>query len=225
MTICIAALYGKGQGCILASDLMVTAHFPIGYEFERTDVEKIIKVAPNISVYVAVSGDMLVADEMIHTARREAESQGVTTTPNIAELVRKAYQSVRLQTIVQNELEPRGLDLMTYYNSQQRLLPQVVQMIDRTLSEHNMGIELIVAGKGENTCNLFVIMNPGQTICSDPIGFSAIGSGAPHAIYSLIESGYQRDMNKEKVKELVLKAKERSQVAPGVGTVTTVIEV
>ena len=34
MTVCIAALYGSGEGVALASDRMVTAHIPIGYEFE-----------------------------------------------------------------------------------------------------------------------------------------------------------------------------------------------
>lgn len=43
MTICIAALYKNGEGCILASDRMVTVHFPMGYEYENEEVKKIIE--------------------------------------------------------------------------------------------------------------------------------------------------------------------------------------
>ena len=55
-----------------------------------------------------------------------------------------------------------------------------------------------------------------------PIGHGAIGSGAPHALYSLIEAGYRSAMPKDEVIELVTKAKTRSEVAPGVGRDTTV---
>jgi len=41
MTVCIAALYDDGKGCVLTSDQMTTAHFPIGYEFESDEVEKL----------------------------------------------------------------------------------------------------------------------------------------------------------------------------------------
>ena len=44
MTICVAALYGNGAGVVLASDQMVTAHFPIGYEFEHDETKKILPV-------------------------------------------------------------------------------------------------------------------------------------------------------------------------------------
>ena len=42
MTVCIAALYGGGKGVVQVSDRMVTAHFPIGYEFEHLEDTKII---------------------------------------------------------------------------------------------------------------------------------------------------------------------------------------
>lgn len=37
MTICIAATFGDGEGTLLVSDRMVTAQFPIGYEFEHQE--------------------------------------------------------------------------------------------------------------------------------------------------------------------------------------------
>lgn len=225
MTICIAALYDNGKGCVLASDQMITAHFPLGYEFESDEVAKMIRVGETIPVYVLTAGDVLFANEVIEKARKEAEAQGITAATGIAELVRKAYQTVRTTTVVHNELQPRGLDMNTYYNSHQRLLPQIVQMIDNALAHYDPRVDLIVAGQGEGICNIYTLVNPGLLTCNDPVGYGTIGSGAPHAMYSLIESGYKKSLDKEKVRNLVERAKKRSEVAPGVGKGITIYEV
>lgn len=206
MTICIAALYGDGEGCILASDLMVTAHIPIGYEFESGEVDKIVAMCSASPIHALVSGDVLVADEILSVARKGAEDQGITTTPAVAELLRAAYQSVRLARIVRTELEPRGLDLSGYYNNQQRLQPTVVQMIDRALAETDVGVDLILAGPGDPTCNIYTITNPGQLTPHDAIGHAAIGTGAPHALYSLIEGKYRKSLDKATVECMVREA-------------------
>lgn len=225
MTICIAALYDNGKGCILCSDQMVTAHFPIGYEFESDAVDKMILMCNSAPIHALTAGDVLVANEMIELAKKNAVNQGITTTSGIADLLRKAYQMVRRSAVIQNELEPRGLDLPTYYNHHQRLLPQIVQMIDRAFAEFNAGVEFILAGKGDNKCEIYLIANPGQVACHDPIGYGAIGSGSPHAIYSLIESKYKKSLDKKTVEKLVSDAKKRSEVAPGVGEATTIISI
>ena len=223
MTVCIAALYDNGKGWVLASDQMTTAHFPIGYEFENDEVEKIVKVAESISVYAMIAGDVLFANEVIKAVRKEVSSQGVTATPVIAELFRKSYQDIRRQHIIRNELEPRGLDISTYYLNHKNILPQIVQIIDNAFVRFNPRVEFIVAGQGETTCHIFSIANPGDSTCADPIGYTAIGSGAPHAMYSLTEANYRKSMSREAVEELMKKAKERSQVAPGVGTDTKIV--
>jgi len=223
MTVCIAALYDSGKGCVLVSDQMTTAHFPIGYEFENDEVEKIVQVNASISVYALIAGDVLFANEVIEGVRKEIATQGTTVTSGIAELFRKSYQDARRQRIIRNELEPRGLDLPTYYQNHKNILPQIIQLIDNAFKTYNPRVEFIVAGQGEATCHIFTIMNPGDSICHNPIGYAAVGSGAPHAMYSLIESNYKKSLDKTKVKELVEKAKQRSEVAPGVGKDTKVI--
>ena len=141
----------------------------------------------------------------------------------IAELLRSSYQNTRKMHLVRNELEPRGLDLNTYYQSQQRLLPQSVQLIDNAFKIYNPRVELIVAGKGESLCQVFTILNPGDSMCHDCIGYAAIGSGAPHAIYSLIEAKYKKSLDKESVEKLLREAKRRSEVAPGGGERTKIV--
>ncbi len=223
MTICIAALYENGKGCILCSDQMVTAHIPMGYEYESDDVDKMIGICKSSPIHALTSGDVLAANEIIELAKKNAESLGISTTSGIAELLREAYQTVRRNVIIQNELEPRGLDLNTFHGLHQRLLSTVVQMIDRAFAEFNARVDFILAGKDDNQCGIYSISNPGQSSCHNPIGYAAVGTGAPHAIYSIIGSNYKKSMKKEDVENIVREAKKRSEVAPGVGTSTKLI--
>ncbi len=225
MTICIAALYENGKGCILASDQMTTAHFPIGYEFENEEVKKIIKVRETTVAYLLTAGDVLFANEVLEAVRKDVDAKGITATPVIAELFRQHYQNVRKQHIIRHELEPRGLTIDSYYQGHQRLNQTIVMMIDNALTKSNPRTELVIAGFGESSCNVFSIINPGDLFCHDAIGFVAVGSGGPHAVYSLIESGYKKSMDAKTVYDLVEKAKRRSEVAPGVGRGTEIISV
>jgi len=223
MTVCMAALCDGGKGCVLISDQMTTAHFPIGYEFESEEVEKIVRIGDSAQIYALISGDVFFANEVIEKAKGQAKEQGINTTNRIADLMRDAYQEVRRQHLVRNELESRGLDITTYYQNHQRMLPPIVQMIDKTFVTWDPRVEFIVAGVDESLCRVFTIMNPGDSSCHDPLGYAAIGSGAPHAIYSMIDSNYKRSLSKDAVLELLEKAKQRSEVAPGVGKDTKTI--
>ena len=221
MTVCIAALYGDGAGAVLVSDKMVTAHIPIGYEFEHGEATKIVKVGEN--VYALVAGDVLRGNEVLSMARAQLAQRDGATVSDIAETIRGAYQRVRLAMIVHTELEPRGLDLGSYYSSHQQLLPQVVQIIDQAMTNSNLGIEMLVAGFNGQTHAIFTILNPGTIHNNSPIGHGAIGSGAPHALYSLIANSYTASMDRDLVIDLVQKAKKQSEVAPGVGAKTTTV--
>lgn len=225
MTVCIAALYENGKGCVLASDQMTTAHFPIGYEFENDEVKKIIKVREAAVAYLLFAGDVLFGHEVLEAVRNEAEAKGITATPIMAELFRQHYQNTRKQHIIRNELEPRGLTLDSFYQAHQRLAQPIMMMIDKALTAWNPRTELIVAGFGESCCSVYTVVNPGDLFCHDAIGFAAVGSGGPHAVYSLIEAGYKKSMDAKTVYDLVEKAKIRSQVAPGVGRGTAIISV
>ena len=225
MTVCLAATYENGKGVVLASDQMVTAHFPIGYEFEHEETTKIVPMSNSVDIYALVAGDVLKGQEIIGAARVQAQTQDVTTAAEIAELVRACYQQTRLTHIVRTELEPRGLDINSYYNNQQRLLPQVVQVVDQVMCQTDLGVQIIIAGPGNGQYTIHTVTNPGVVNDNSPIGHSAIGSGAPHAIYSLIEAPYMPSLDKNTVLEMVKAAKRRSQVAPGVGASTRIIAI
>lgn len=224
MTVCIAALYNDGEGAVLASDRMFTAHIPIGYEFEHEENSKIQDVSGASSVCALVSGDVLSGQEIINSAQEVIRQKGDdVSSSTAAEIIRSAYQQFRLKTIIHREIEPRGLDLASFYANHQQLSPHVVQFIDQALTTFDLGVQIIVAGLNENKYSIHTILNPGNIYDNSLIGHVAIGSGSPHALYSLIEDKYTSKLSKEKVIELVEKAKSRSEVAPGVGKQTTVI--
>ena len=224
LTVCIAALYGDGEGVVLVSDRMVTAHIPIGYEFEHQEDTKIVELTGANSTHALVAGDVLRGNEILKAAQADmAQRDGGVTASEAAEIIRGAYQKVRLANITHRELEPRGLDLNSYYGRHQQLSPQIVQMIDQAMCSVNLEVEMLVAGSNGGTHIIHTILNPGTIHDNSSIGHGAIGSGAPHALYSLIEGSYAPSLRKEEVIELVKQAKTRSEVAPGVGAQTTVV--
>lgn len=220
MTVCIAALYNNGKGCVMVSDQMVTAHFGLGYEFENDEVTKIAQIDSAIPCYALIAGNVVFANEVFNKAESGIRDKGIASIDGIANSIRDAYQNVRRIHVVRNEIEPRGLTLDTYYQHQQKITPSIVKVIDDALYNWNPKVSYIIAGKEEGSCHIYNVINPGDYSCVDCVGFTAIGTGAPHAIFSLIESGYKKSMGKEEVKEIVLNAKKRSEVAPGVGKQT-----
>lgn len=220
MTVCIAALCDDGQGVVLASDQMVTAHIPIGYEFEHEAATKIVPLRGE-TLMVLLSGDVLRGHEVVETVRKMLAQQ--STAAEVSELIRSCYQEIRRRCVIQSELEPRGLDINAYYNNHQQLVPPVVQVIDEHLANWDMGVEMLIAGHNDDTCAIYSIVHPGIVHNHSAIGHAAIGSGAPHALYSLIETGYRPSMPQDVVVELVERAKARSEVAPGVGSGTAVV--
>jgi hypothetical protein len=203
---------------------MVTAHIPIGYEFEHQENTKIVELADASSVYVLVAGDVLQGNEILGVARTQlAQRDGGFTASEAAEIIRGSYQQVRLANIAHRELEPRGLDLNSYYGRHQQLSPQIVQIIDQALCNGDLGVEMLVAGPNGQAHTIHTILNPGTIYDNSSIGHGAIGSGAPHALYSLIEGSYTPSLSKDEALELVAGAKARSEVAPGVGAETTTV--
>ena len=217
MTICVAALYGNGQGAVLASDLMVTAHIPFGYEFEHQQTTKIVPLDQGESMYALTAGDVLSGTEILRLAKEQIQKRPDSQASEVAEVIRGVYQFFRLQQVIQKELEPRGLTLQDYYSNQQGLLIPIVQTIDSALVETDIDVDIIVVGPSVDGHTIHTITNPGVLHDLSPIGYCAIGSGAPHAMYSLIESEYSPSHDANSVKEMVMRAKQRSEVAPGVG--------
>lgn len=225
MTVCIAASCNNGEGFILVSDQMLTLHYPMAYEYENEEFEKISLISEKLPIYCLSAGNAIFANEIIDEAKSQIRSKEIKSVGLAAQEIRDAYMKYRLSRLVRNELETRGLDLNTYYKSQRILSADMVQAIDRKFRTINLGVEFIVVGKSDQSCNIYTVIHPGDVYCNDCIGYASIGIGAPHVIYHMIENNYRKSMNKELVEQLVTGAKKRSEVAPGVGRATrTIVE-
>lgn len=217
MTVCIAALYNKGEGFVLVSDQMLTIHYPMAYQYENEEFEKISKLTSKADIYCLSAGNALFASEMIDIAKKRIENETITSVDDAAQTVRSAYMESRMSRLVRSQLETRGLDLDSYYRHHKSLLPDIVTLIDKSFATANIGVEFIVVGYDGSKCHIYTIIHPGDVYCNDSIGYAAIGIGAPHVIYHMIENNYRKSANRETITKLVENAKKRSQVAPGVG--------
>lgn len=220
MTVCIAALYEDGKGAVLCSDQMGTIGFPLNYEYENEDVAKIVELSSKPKTFALVSGNVTFADEIISNAKDILNKKSGSSVIDIVNIFREQYQNIRRSHVIRNELEPRGLDLATYYKMHQTLLAPIAKTIDDALAKWNLKTEFIIAGKDSNLCRLYTIIHPGDILPLNSIGYTAIGSGSIHAMFSMIEGKYRKSMPQKDVEDLVLKAKKRSEVAPGVGPLT-----
>ena len=224
MTICISALAEDGAELVLVSDRMITANIPISYEYETSDVKKIYQVADK--VHVLTAGNALYAYEIIQNSiHRIKSSQGTLSVKEIAQFIAGEYQTYRRNFVIKRYLEPRGLDLNTYFNAQQKLHISVIQEVERNLQGYNISVELIVAGidNATNIASVYSVTHPGVKQNHDAIGYVCVGSGAPHAMYFLIGGEYKKSMEINEVKKLITEAKKKSEVAPGVGKDTEII--
>ena len=220
MTVCIAALYENGKGAVLASDHMITASIPIGYEFENEETSKIVQLTDES--YALFAGNVLYGDQILQSAIESIAADGQQNVRGIAEQVKTCYARFRLAYLVERFLAPRGLTMESYYAQQDKLNARIVEDIDQALSHLDLGVECIVVGPSISGYGIYTIGNPGVAIRNDAVGFSAIGSGAPHVVYSLLGATYRKSLDQNEVRDLIERAKAMSEVAPGVGKQTSV---
>ncbi len=221
MTVCISALTDDGRGLVLVSDQMITANIPISYEFETGDVKKIHEVDGNVGVLTA--GNALYSFEVVRNSKKiiqSAKNDGnELNVEQISAIISREYQNYRRNIVIKRYLEPRGLDLQSYTQIQQNLHAGVVQEIEGQLGGYNMGVEMIVAGldNSQGTAHIYSITHPGIMLSHDALGYTCVGSGGPHATYNLIGSSYKKSLPMSEVEKILLEAKSKAEVAPGVG--------
>ncbi len=90
-------------------------------------------------------------------------------------------------------------------------------IIDEQLATYDYGLEVLVAGVDSDGAHIYKIDNPGTAECFDTIGYHAIGSGEPHAIYSLVDAGHTHAATLQQTMWSVFEAKKLAERAPGVG--------
>ena len=224
MTICLGALCAGADGraasaVVVASDRMVTMGGITEFEHE---VPKITQIGDRIVALAA--GDALRGARLVNELRRYIQ-QGAQPMQNVAATAAAQYAALRRQQIENDILSPRGITLQQFYQGlQQAMLPQAVINIDNLIATFNYNLEVLIAGADDSGAHLYAITNPGGSYDDfQPIGYAAIGSGALHAVQSLIGMRQAPLRSLHETVFNVYASKRRAEAAPGVGRETDVV--
>lgn len=216
MTVCIAALCRADHGeprAIVATDRMVTAGDFL--EFEHSG-SKMVQLTEKAAVMVA--GSTLDGMRLVKEAAAEELPEQISA---IAVALGQRYGAARMWRAQQAVLSPHGLSLDSFHGMHRGLNEQVVMLLENQLSQFNLGVELLLAGVDESGAHIHTNGNPGGGDTNhDPIGWAAIGIGAPHVLSTM--AGYVHSANADYKQTLfrVYAAKRGAEVAPGVGRET-----
>ena len=86
--------------------------------------------------------------------------------------------------------------------------------------QHNLQLEVMVAGIDDSGAHLFAITHPGILLPMQTTGFAAIGTGGTHAAVRISLGQQTPDVKLPETIYNVYEAKRASEVAPGVGQLT-----
>lgn len=217
MTICMGAVCqdGGGAAVVVASDRMVTWASLTEFEHRVPKVRSI-----GAAAVALIAGDALTGTRMAEEVAAEKAGQALSVE-QFADALADRYVAVRMECVEADLLKARGLNLQTFYQMHQQLLPQITGGIDQEMAQYNLGVELLVAGVDVSGGHVFTIHNPGgRHLHHDVIGHAAIGSGWIHAIQSMI--GFHHASMQPLLDTIfrVYVSKRRAELAPGVGRET-----
>jgi hypothetical protein len=116
----------------------------------------------------------------VHTAMRSLRRFGLTTGPprpwrRGSEIKKKRVEDTILRPLMGIDF-PQFQALVSQSASSQ-VLGQLLGMI----MQHNLGLDLMIAGIDEGVGHLGIVTHPGMAVPMDTVGTSAIGSGGLHA--------------------------------------------
>jgi 20S proteasome alpha/beta subunit len=220
MTVCIGALCADRTGqpsraAVVASDRMVTLGGLTEFEHEVPKIRRVSDKTLVLTAGDALRGAQLAGDVASHIPA------GAVSVSSVAEAGVRAYVERRRQQIESTLFTPRGLTMEAFYNVlQSRLLAQLAGMLDQQVASFDFGVDALIAGVDDSGSHLYAVRNPGLMSDYAPIGYSSIGSGALHAMQSMIGFRHTSSRSLYECVFSVYASKRRAEVAPGVGQYT-----
>jgi 20S proteasome alpha/beta subunit len=218
MTVCIGAICDDGHMIVVAADRMMTYGPPMNLQVEMT-VRKIIGVTETVAMLFA--GAVPDGEAVISRTKLKISGQR-RTVQDIASAAVSSYQEIKMQKVEDTILRPLlgvtfpAFQTLVAQAPSSQILAQVLGMV----AQHNMQLDLLVAGFDDDQAHLFAITNPGVMLPVDTIGSLAIGSGGLHANVRLSLGRQTRHLNFPETVYNVYEAKIAAEVAPGVGKMT-----
>jgi len=215
MTICLGAICDNKKQIILASDRMITVGFPFNIEFEPS-IAKSEKVTEKCMVLTA--GSALASTDLFRNVRTNLANISNPTVPQIVNEIKNEFIKQRLKRAEELHLKPLNLDFLTFYQNIKNLPPEFWMPIASKIERERYPLEILLCGIGtDGEAHIYTVLDPGIADCLDSIGFSAIGTGTPHALSTFTYYLYVPAFSREKSLYILYTAKKNAERAPGVG--------
>ncbi len=220
MTVCIGAVCAGGTAVVVAADRMMTYSAPMSLQVEMA-VKKIVPMTSSCAILF--SGGVSDGEDVIKRTKAKIIGHSHTVS-DIAQFAAESYQEVKNKRVEDTILKPW---LGVGFGSFPQLLAQsassqMLQQIMGMIMQHNLQLELLVAGIDDSQGHMAAVVHPGSVVGFDTIGFSAIGSGGLHANVRLALGKQGTDRSLPETVYNVHEAKIASEAAPGVGTLTDI---
>lgn len=204
----------EAKNVVAVADRMISVDF-LSLQFEQ-HTRKVDRIGERFVALTA--GDALGHTEIIRAATQEIARLSQSTVYEVALQVERCFIEARQQLAENSTLRRVGLDYATFLEQQRNLSPELVSALMSEYQSVELGIELLLAGVDSTGGHLYLVEDPGLTTCFDSIGYTAIGSGLPHAESFLTEADYAPNIPLNRAIWLGYVAKRRSERAPGVGS-------
>ena len=221
MTVCIGAICDCGKSIVVAADRMMTYGPPMNLQVEAA-VRKIIPLSDN--AVLLFSGSVPDGEAVANGTKAMMQGGGNVGLKQVTEYAARTYQDLKKKRVEDTILRPlMGIDFAQFQQMvTQSAASQVLAQLLGMISQHNLLLDVMLAGIDEGVGHLGVVTHPGMALPMDTVGTSAIGSGGLHASVRLNLGHQTKDINLSETIFAVYEAKRASEVAPGVGKVTDI---
>ena len=229
MTVCVAAIAEKSS-VIGISDRMLTAG-DIQFEPGQAKMWNFTS-----SIWALVAGDMAIQGELMKRANIETQRRMVADpkpwllVKDVADIYCREFRKLRRERAEAEILSPLRLDFQSFLAKQSAMHGDVVSAITNKLAEYDFHelLEAIFIGMdtdgpvsyptGELRVFPQIYVTEGDKLSwLSSVGFAAIGSGKSHAESQFMVSGHWPIKPLHETLLLIMAAKKRAEVAPGVG--------
>lgn len=159
---------------------------------------------------------------MLSEIRKAVKPVTGLSTVNLAAAAKSAYVALKSKRVQETILGPLlGADFPKFQTLvSQSPSSQILQQVLGLISQHNLQLEILVAGTDDSGGHLFTISHPGMLLPLETTGYGAIGSGGIHAAVRLSLGQQNKQASLVDTVYSVYEAKKAAEVAPGVGTLT-----
>lgn len=219
MTVCIGAICNGGKSVVVAADRMMTYGAPMNLQVEGA-VRKIIPLSDK--AVLLFSGTVPDGEEVANKTKAKMQGAQQIDIAAIATHAAVSYQELKRKRIEDTILRPLlGFDFAGFQGLvAQSASSQVLQQILGMIMQHNLQLDVMIAGADAAGAHLFVVTHPGIALPMDTVGSSAIGSGGMHAAIRLSLGNQAKAVNFAETVANVYDAKIAAEGAPGVGKFT-----